>query len=168
MNRHLLKKTLTVGTICICLIFEVLYGLLVRETQYLVFSYQKTGEEFLTVPTHTGAQLELRLTHSFEHVTWNEYYTLLEDDTFRLDRIEVGGYGAGIPAEMDVKQYVGTDGLVHMDEINSIFSEFNWITSQKNMKDFRQDGEILVDYTKLPHHSFVNCKVQRQRRFFYG
>ena len=90
-----------------------------------------------------------------------------EDGSFLLQRIEVGGFGAGIPAEMDVPTYVGEDGLVHMDEINSVFSQFNWITSQTNMKDLLLNGEPVLEFSSLPHHSFVTCETVVQRRLFH-
>lgn len=126
----------------------------------LVVSYQKTGEVITACPVRAGDSVTVRLTHSFEHVPWNEYYTVMADGSFDLERIEVGGFGAGIPAEMDVPSYVGDDGLVHMDEIHSRFEKFTWITSDKNMKDLTLNGDLIVDFTKIPHHSFVECQVK--------
>ena len=130
-------------------------------------SYQKTGELILTRTVRPGDEVTVTLTHSFEHVPWNEYYLIQEDGSFLLKRIEVGGFGAGIPAEMDVPTYVGEDGLVHMDEINSVFSQFNWITSQTNMKDLLLNGEPVLEFSSLPHHSFVTCETVVQRRLFH-
>ena len=92
-----------------------------------------------------------------------EYGLGLPDDAVKL----VGGFGAGIPAEMDVPTYVGEDGLVHMDDINSVFSEFNWITSQTNMKSLLLNGEPILDFSQIPHHSFVNCSISVQQRYEY-
>lgn len=127
-------------------------------------SYQKTGEVILEQPVRPGDEVSVRLTHSFEHVPWNEYYLVQEDGSFLLKRIEVGGFGAGIPAEMDVPTYVGEDGLVHMDEINDAFPRFNWITSQTNMKDLRINGQPVLVFSDLPNHSFVTCEIEVQRR----
>ena len=133
----------------------------------LRLSYQKTGEIILELPVRPGDELTVELTHSFEHVPWNEYYQIQNDGSFLLQRIEVGGFGAGIPAEMDVPTYVGEDGLVHMDDINSVFSEFNWITSQTNMKSLLLNGEPILDFSQIPHHSFVNCSISVQQRYEY-
>ncbi len=132
----------------------------------LRLSYQKTGEVILTCPVQVGDQVAVELTHSFEHVPWNEYYFIQSDGSFLLDRIEVGGYGAGIPDTMDVETYVGDDGLVHMDGINSVFPRFNWITSQVNMKDLLLNGQPILYFADLPHHSFVTCEIEIQRRLF--
>lgn len=132
----------------------------------LRLSYQKTGELILEEQVRPGDELVVELTHSFEHVPWNEYYVIQNDGTFLLQRIEVGGFGAGIPAEMDVHTYVGEDGMVHMDEINSEFPHFDWITSQTNMKDLLLNGQQIFTFDQIPHHSFVTCEIQVQRRLF--
>lgn len=130
-------------------------------------SYQKTGELILTRTVRPGDEVTVTLTHSFEHVPWNEYYLIQEDGSFLLKRIEVGGFGAGIPAEMDVPTYVGEDGLVHMDEINSVFPSFHWITSQVNMKELLLNGQPILEFSQIPHHSFVTCEIITQRRLFH-
>ena len=130
-------------------------------------SYQKTGEVILTRTVRPGDEVTVTLTHSFEHVPWNEYYLVQKDGSFLLKRIEVGGFGAGIPAEMDVPTYVGEDGLVHMDEINSVFPRFSWVTSQINMKELLLNGQPVLKFSQLPHHSFVTCEIITQRRLFH-
>ncbi len=129
-------------------------------------SYQKTGEVILTRAVRPGDQVAVTLTHSFEHIPWNEYYRVRQDGSFLLERIEVGGFGAGVPAEMDVPAYVGEDGLVHMDGINSVFPRFSWITSQINMKELLLNGEPILKFSEIPHHSFVTCEIATQRRLF--
>jgi hypothetical protein len=133
----------------------------------LRLTYQKTGEVILEQRVHSGDAVTVELTHSFEHVPWNEYYLVQKDGSFLLQRIEVGGFGAGIPAEMDVPTYVGEDGLVHMDDINTVFPCFNWITSQTNMKDLLLNGQAIFTFDQIPHHSFVACEIQVQRRFLF-
>ena len=130
-------------------------------------SYQKTGEVILTRTVRPGDEVSVTLTHSFEHIPWNEYYQVQADGTFLLKRIEVGGYGAGIPAEMDVPTYLGEDGLVHMDEINSVFLRFQWVTSQINMKELLLNGQPVLEFSEIPHHSFVTCEIITQRRLFH-
>lgn len=132
----------------------------------LRLSNQKTGELILEQQVRPGDELVVELTHSFEHVPWNEYYVIQNDGSFLLQRMEVGGFGAGIPAEMDVPTYVGEDGMVHMDDINSEFPRFNWITSQTNMKDLLLNGQQIFTFDQIPHHSFVTCEIQVQRRLF--
>jgi hypothetical protein len=124
----------------------------------LRLSYQKTGEVILEQTVRPGDELTVELTHSFEHVPWNEYYLIQSDGSFLLERIEVGGFGAGIPAEMDVPTYVGEDGLVHMDDINTVFPCFNWITSQTNMKDLLLNGQSIFTFDQIPHPALLPAK----------
>lgn len=151
-----------------CALVFVLGLLLFPLQPCLQVAYQKTGDTILKTPVTPGDEIAVRLTHSFEHIPWNEYYLVTPDLQFNLSRIEVAGYGAGIPAEMDVPTYVGEDGLVHMDNINTVFERFNWITSSTNMKDLSINGVSVLTFSDLPHHSFVQCEVILQRRFRFG
>ena len=160
-------RVLAVLLLAACVLAAVLMSAGYTPVMTLRLSYQKTGEIILEREVRPGDALTVELTHSFEHVPWNEYYVIQEDGSFLLQRIEVGGFGAGIPAEMDVPTYVGEDGLVHMDEIKSVFSQFNWITSQTNMKDLLLNGEPVLEFSSLPHHSFVTCETVVQRRLFH-
>lgn len=159
------NRTAVFGTAAALLVLLLSWGL--TPVRVMRISYQKTGETILTHTVSPGDEVAVTLTHSFEHVPWNEYYLIQQDGSFLLKRIEVGGFGAGIPAEMDVPTYVGEDGLVHMDEINSVFPRFSWITSQINMKELLLNGQPVLDFSELPHHSFVTCEIITQRRLFH-
>ena len=119
-----------------------------RERETVVFS----------VPIRTGDQLRLEIEHSFEHIPWYEYYTVREDGQFNLDAIAVAGYGAGIPAEMDVPTRVA-DGLVWMEEINSVFPHFSWITSATYMKGLQLNGVEVFDFRSLPDASRIRGDI---------
>ncbi|MBQ1312181.1 MAG: DUF1850 domain-containing protein [Blautia sp.] len=117
--------------------------------------YDRVREtEVFSVPVKAGDQLRLEIEHSFEHIPWYEYYTVTEDDQFNLDAIAVAGYGAGIPAEMDVPTRI-EDGMVWMEEINSVFPNFKWITSATYMKSLTLNGEIVFDFRSLPDASRI-------------
>ena len=111
-----------------------------------------------SAPIHAGDKLRLEIEHSFEHIPWYEFYTVREDDQFNLDAIAVAGYGAGIPAEMDVPTRVA-DGLVWMEEINSVFPQFSWITSATYMKGLRLNGEEVFDFRSLPDASRIRGEI---------
>lgn len=119
-----------------------------RERETVVFS----------VPIQTGDRLRLEIEHSFEHIPWYEYYTVREDGQFNLDAIAVAGYGAGIPAEMDVPTRVA-DGLVWMEEINSVFPHFSWITSATYMKGLQLNGVEVFDFRSLPDASRIRGDI---------
>ena len=112
----------------------------------------------LSVPIRTGDQLRLEIEHSFEHIPWYEYYTVRDDGQFNLDAIAVAGYGAGIPAEMDVPTRV-EDGLVWMEGINSVFPYFSWITSASYMKGLTLNGEEIFDFRSLPDASRIRGEI---------
>jgi len=119
-----------------------------RDRETVVFS----------VPIHTGDKLKLEIEHSFEHIPWYEFYTVREDGAFNLDAIAVAGYGAGIPAEMDVPTRVA-DGLVWMEDIDSVFPYFSWITSATYMKGLSLNGEEVFDFRSLPDASRIRGEI---------
>ena len=118
----------------------------------------------LRVPARAGDKLSLEIEHSFEHIPWFEYYTIREDGQFNLDAIAVAGYGAGIPAEMDVTTRV-EDGLVWMEGINSVFPQFSWITSATYMKGLTLNGEKIFDFRDLPDASRIRGEMITVRGF---
>lgn len=118
----------------------------------------------LEVPAQPGDRLCLEIEHSFEHIPWYEYYTVTPALTFNLDAIAVAGYGAGIPAEMDVPTRV-EGGLVWMEDINSQFPEFHWITSATYMKGLTLKEELIFDFRSLPDASRVTGRVILKRGY---
>ncbi len=111
-----------------------------------------------------GDHLRLEIEHSFEHIPWFEYYTVTEDGQFNLDAIAVAGYGAGIPAEMDVPTRV-EDGLVWMEDINSVFPQFSWITSATYMKGLTLNGAEVFDFRSLPDASRIRGEIITRRGY---
>ncbi len=118
----------------------------------------------LSVPIKAGDRLSLEIEHSFEHIPWYEYYTVTEDYQFNLDAIAVAGYGAGIPAEMDVPTRI-EDGLVWMEEINSVFPKFSWITSNQYMKVFTLNDKEIFDFRSLPDASRIRGEIIKKRGY---
>ena len=122
----------------------------------------------LAVPIKAGDQLSLEIEHSFEHIPWLEFYTVLPDGSFNLDKIAVAGYGAGIPAEMDVPTRI-EDGMVWMEDINSVFPELKWLTSDTYMKGLELNGEEIFDFRTLPNASRIRGSIiERRGHFFHG
>ena len=78
--------------------------------------------------------------------------------------IAVAGYGAGIPAEMDVPTRV-EDGLVWMEDINSLFPCFSWITSATYMKGLTLNGEEVFDFRSLPDASRIRGEIITTRGY---
>ena len=151
----------------------VLLGVLV----YVGF-FAPVGKEFrlydrvretvvFSAPIRSGDKLRLEIEHSFEHIPWYEFYTVREDDQFNLDAIAVAGYGAGIPAEMDVPTRV-EGGLVWMEDINSVFPQFSWITSATYMKGLQINGEEVFDFRSLPDASRIRGEIITVRGYLTG
>ncbi len=128
-----------------------------RQRETVVFS----------VPIQAGDKLRLEIEHSFEHIPWYEFYTVRPDGQFNLDAIAVAGYGAGIPAEMDVPTRV-EDGLVWMEEINSVFPRFSWITSATYMKGLQINGVEVFDFRSLPDASRIRGEIITVRGYLSG
>ena len=117
--------------------------------------YDRENEKtVLQVPVKSGDQLRLEIEHSFEHIPWFEYYTVTEDYQFNLDAIAVAGYGAGIPAEMDVPTRI-EDGMVWMEEINTVFPYFSWLTNDRYMKTLTLNDTEIFDFRTLPNASRI-------------
>ena len=121
--------------------------------------YDRVREQVVfSVPIRAGDRLRLEIEHSAEHIPWYEFYTVTEDGQFNLDAIAVAGYGAGIPAEMDVPTEI-RDGLVWMEQINSVFPQFSWITSATYMKGLSLNGEEVFDFRSLPDASRIRGEI---------
>ena len=126
--------------------------------------YDRENERvLLEVPVQPGNVLRLEIEHSFEHIPWFEYYTVTGDGAFLLDTIAVGGYGAGIPAEMDVSTRI-EDGLVWMEGIGSRFPELKWLTSSTYMKGLTLNGTEIFDFRTLPNATPVRASIITKRR----
>ena len=82
------------------------------------------------------------------------------------DAIAVAGYGAGIPAEMDVPTRI-EGGLVWMEDINSRFPTLHWITSSKYMKTFTLNDAEIFDFRSLPDASRVEAKIITTRGYLF-
>ena len=119
----------------------------------------ETGNVYREIPVKTGDELSFQWEHSFEHIPWYEYYEIQKDGSFLLHTIAVAGFGAGIPAEMDCK-YRYEDGLVYMDEIESVFPQFNWINSQTALKNIKVNGELLIQGSDMPHHVKMVLRIR--------
>lgn len=125
-------------------------------------SNQVTKERYCIQTVQTGDVLSFEWEHSFEHVLWKEFYRVTDEHTFKLFTIAVQGFGAGIPAEMDCT-YRYEDGLIYMENIEgSVFKEFNWIHSQKHLKNISINNTVLIWGTELPQRAKIRLTLQRK------
>jgi len=119
---------------------------------------QETEEVYAEAVIHTGDTVEFDWIHSFEHIPWNEYYSVQPDGSFLLDTISVAGFGAGIPAEMDV-DYRYEDGLIYMDHIGSTFERFNFFNSNTALDVIQINDHDFIRGEDMPHHAKVTVYV---------
>ena len=66
-------RVLAVLLLAACVLAAVLMSAGYTPVMTLRLSYQKTGEIILEREVRPGDALTVELTHSFEHVPWNEY-----------------------------------------------------------------------------------------------
>jgi len=163
MNRRILC-ILILPVVAAVLILTAWWAFYAPHTYFQLYD-RRNEEVVLEVPAEPGDQLCLEIEHSFEHIPWYEYYTVTDDLAFNLDAIAVAGYGAGIPAEMDVPTHI-EDGLVWMEDINSRFEEFKWLTSSTYMKVLTLNGEEIFDFRSLPDASLIRGEIITKRGFF--
>ena len=122
---------------------------------------QETGRIYAEAPVQTGDTVEFDWIHSFEHIPWKEYYTIEEDGTFYLETISVAGFGAGIPAEMDV-DYRYEDGLIYMDHIGSEFDRFNFFNSDTALEAIQINDVDFIKGSDMPYHAKITVYTARK------
>ena len=122
---------------------------------------QETGKVYAEAPIQTGDTVEFDWIHSFEHIPWKEYYTVKEDGTFYLETISVAGFGAGIPAEMDV-DYRYEDGLIYMDHIGSEFDRFNFFNSDTALEAIQINDVDFIKGSDMPYHAKITVYTARK------
>ena len=145
------------------LIVVVLLPLSCSSAETIEISNQVTKERYCIQTVQTGDVLSFEWEHSFEHVLWKEFYRVTDEHTFKLFTIAVQGFGAGIPAEMDCI-YRYEDGFIYMENIEgSVFKEFNWIHSQKHLKNIIINDTVLIRGEELPQRAKIRLGLQRKR-----
>ncbi|MCI9156638.1 MAG: DUF1850 domain-containing protein [Lawsonibacter sp.] len=144
----------------------VYWGVLIPSGTWFQLYDRDQEQVVLSVPIQPGDQLQLEIEHSAEHFPWLEFYTVTDDLQFNLDAIAVGGYGAGVPAEMSVPTRI-EDGLVWMEDINSLFPHFSWITSNRYMKGFSINGVEVFDFRSLPDASRIRGEIITTRGYLF-
>ena len=130
-----------------------------RQKKILVVEELETGKIYAELPVETGEEVSFQWEHSFEHIPWYEYTEIQEDGSSLLTTIAVAGFGAGIPAEMDCT-YRYEDGLIYMDDIGSVFPQFNWINSQTALINIKVGGELLLAGSDMPHHEKMVLRIK--------
>lgn len=160
IKRRRLLSVFIVTLIACAVLFSVVAIYLRRQSMLLVVRELETGKVYAEVPVKTGDEVSFEWEHSFEHIPWYEYYEVQDDGSFLLNSIAVAGFGAGIPAEMDVT-YRYEDGLIYMEGIGSVFEQFNWINSKTALNNIKVKDELLLLGSDMPHHVKMELFIEK-------
>ena len=164
--KEVIRPRLKALSAMLILLLTAYFAFLIPSGAALELRDRDSNTRIASWPIQAGDELSLEIEHSFEHIPWYEFYTVTEDGQFDLDKIAVAGYGAGIPAEMDVPTHI-ENGLVWMEEIHSLFPTLHWITSNKYMKTFTLNGTEIFDFRTLPDASHVEAKIITTRGYLF-
>lgn len=126
----------------------------------VVVSNQISKEVYVSKKVKTNDVLSFEWEHSFEHILWKEYYKITKENTFELFTIAVEGFGAGIPAEIECT-YRYENGMIYMENIKgSIFKEFNWINSKKQLKRILLNEKEIIKGQDLPERERIKLLIK--------
>lgn len=126
----------------------------------VVVSNQISKEVYVSKKVKINDVLSFEWEHSFEHILWKEYYKITKENTFELFTIAVEGFGAGIPAEMECT-YRYENGMIYMENIKgSIFEEFNWINSKKQLKRILLNEKEIIKGQDLPERERIKLLIK--------
>lgn len=126
----------------------------------VVVSNQISKEVYVSKKVKINDVLSFEWEHSFEHILWKEYYKITKENTFELFTIAVEGFGAGIPAEMECT-YRYENGMIYMENIKgSIFKEFNWINSKKQLKRILLNEKEIIKGQDLPERERIKLLIK--------
>lgn len=164
--KHWFDRRANAAALLFLLTLAVWFACIAPERTVLELRDRESDTRIAAWPIKAGDTLSLEIEHSAEHIPWYEFYTVTDTLQFDLDAIAVAGYGAGIPAEMDVPTRI-EDGLVWMEGINSLFPTLHWITSNQYMKVFTLNGTEIFDFRTLPDASRVEAKIITTRGYLF-
>ncbi|MGE4584542.1 MAG: DUF1850 domain-containing protein [Sphaerochaeta sp.] len=142
--------TLVVGTLLFLNIRTTLPHMVLRD--------QKTQKVLRSVSVEAGDTVVFHWIHSFEHIPWDEEYTVENGNIFVLHTIKVAGFGAGIPENKG--RTTVENGMVVMRSINQTFSEIHWIHSQTALQSITIQGKPFITGQDVPHHVPVELTIQ--------
>jgi hypothetical protein len=125
--------------------------------------YNITGDHVLQgdrieMPVKAGDVIIYHWIHSFEHIPWKEYFRVEKDGSLALYRIEVAGFGAGIPENKG--EVTIEDGMVVMQNFEERFESIHWIHSQTALSFISVNDEVIINGFDLPHHQPLHLEVK--------
>lgn len=159
------RRAIAFAAVALLLLALTLAALGARAAQTVLrVSDWKTGEILVEVPAGPGDRLFFGWIHSLELIPWNEYYHIADDNTLVLDTITFPAFGAGIPEDKGKVCRI-VDGLIYMEEIDQVFSEFVWLNSHTATQEIRLNDRMITRGSALPQH--VRLRLVIERRGFH-
>lgn len=134
------------------------YHYWVAQTVLRIYDYH-TKEIYLEVPAKTGDQLFFGWLHSWDLIPWHEYFHIASDNTLVLDTISFTAFGAGIPENKGKKVRI-ENGIIYMEEIDQVFTEFTWLNSHFANKDIKLNNQLIAAGSTLPDLTRLNLVVE--------
>lgn len=160
------KKTLLSFILLLSIVAAGLFGwqYLYSEKKILrIYDYQ-TQKEYVRYPVKTGDKLFFGWIHSWEHISWHEYYHINADNTLELDTISFPAFGAGIPENKGKRTEI-KNGRIYMEEIGQIFPRFVWINSHYATRDIKVNDVLVTSGRILPEHTRLVLVIERRGLF---
>ena len=156
-----LRRIPTVMVFCLTIWLSLFPNTCRAENAVLRIYDQKTGAVYVETPAEINSRLYFGWIHSLEQIPWNEYYHIDESHRLVLDAITFPAFGAGIPADKGRRCYV-KDGLIHMEEIDQVFTELDWLNSHTATREITLDGVHVVSGNKLPQHTRLRLIIEKR------
>lgn len=161
MNKWANGKRLKASLITILILFSI--SLLIYSTTFkfiLKINHQSTESSYIEKNVQVGDVIIFKWIHSFEHIPWLEYYQITQDGKLQLFKVEVAGFGAGIPenkGDMTIQ-----DGMIIMTNIEENFDYINWIHSNTALESIMINNKIVISGKKLPNHEPIHLEVKER------
>ena len=128
-----------------------------------IYDYQ-TKKEYVRYPVKTGDKLFFGWIHSWERISWHEYYHINQDNTLELDAISFPAFGAGIPENKGKRTRI-EKGRIYMEEIGQIFPHFVWINSHLASREIKVNDVLVTSGRILPEHTSLVLVIERRGLF---
>ena len=146
-------KIASLSLILIFLVIAIIVSFIITQgdKKVVIIKNQNTNKIYLKKTVLESDTLIFGWIHSYEHIPWNEYYQIQGNNKLLLNKIEVAGFGAGIPNNKGIVS-IDDSGMIIMNEINEIFDHISWIHSQSALDFIKINSEIIVRGPDFPHH----------------
>ncbi len=164
--KNMSKKTLIAVILLFSAVAASLFGwqqLYSNKKILRIYDYE-TNKTYVSYPVKTGDTLYFGWIHSWERISWDEWFHIQSDNTLELDAISFPAFGAGIPENKGKRTRV-EKGRIYMEEIGQTFPEIVWINSNLFTREIKINEVLLTSGSILPDHTRLVLVIEK-RGFF--